>query len=105
MTGHGGTVVVYQSHRLVTLVDLPSCVWGRVCARASAASRAGTAAMLKLTAKKYSFGSVIVLGCSFSAPPIDYTRTCFDFFSSPSLLSPPLSYTRACFDFFLGSAR
>ena len=37
---------------------------------------------------------------SFSSPSIDYTRTCFDFFSSPSLLSPPLPSTRACFDFF-----
>ena len=59
-----------------------------VCARASAATRAGKAAMLKLTAKKCSFfGSVIVFGYSFSSPSIDYTCTCVDFFSSPSLFS------------------
>ena len=51
-----------------------------------------------LQQRSISFGSDIAFGYSFSAPSIDYTRTCFDFFSSPSLSLLPFSYTcaRAC---------
>ena len=48
-----------------------------------------------LQQRSISFGSDIVFGYSFSSPSIDYTRTCFDFFSSPSLSLLPFSYTRA----------